>query len=335
MIFKIKYNGAKKYLAIAGITFGFSISHINAMDDSEINGAELPQEVCHHVLENFNEREDFSSFALTCRNWLNSFVEFKNTHPKKIIVIGPAGSGKSTLAYIMMGKELVAEENPFYINRCSLQTAEPIAGIDIVSGGTFGTLKLAQVFDPIFNRTIVDCPGFFNLSNCDTESDEKQIVENALDLHEVLKQGNLKVIVCVTESTFDAYGQYFNLLMNKITEMFPNQSELKRLVHFVMMGRGEKQNLRSVRNTYQSAQTKELLSFVEENKDRLVLFPYVCAAGKYTPPESLVNFLNSEKGFCFYPRVAEPQKEALLGTQGRWSSEMGYDEYGNPSKYYS
>lgn len=293
---------------------------------------EFPMDVHQIILSNLTTLSDFANLAGTCKFW-HAFVS--ENIQGAVVVMGSGGSGKSSLVHLLAGKQLMGEKEGTVFGPLHLVAKENLPNIHIEPRPMAGTLEVNTVIDFCHKRIIYDCPGFG-----DSRGKDYDFI-NSLAIQKILK-GNIKIILVVPESQLSSgYGRDFNLLINKLTEIFPNQDQLENILSLIISFQKEKEEmleryLQFGREKYQDFLTKRgadlLKSLISDGN--YAYFVYPKQEGAYEVSEKLRLLLNKQE-YVLNPQITMPIKEAVTAGQQRWSSPTGYDKSGKQCKYFS
>lgn len=289
---------------------------------------DLPSELHVYTLSFLSTPSDFGSLALVSKYWRNII---KDQIQGSVVVIGNGGTGKSTLVHLLVGKQLTAKKLE---GEWQFTAEERIPNIDIMDGMFVGTRQPSLVFDLGHKRTIWDCCAFNDLRGKD------QDFLNALAIYKLLK-GNLRVILVIKESSFDSpRGLDFTALINKITEIFPDQDQLQNVLSLVVSSSGRhtdgaiallKAHIKAGRPRHLRQNGYDLINFLIANPSHVGDFKVPEVEGVYEASENLKQLMASEV-YGLNPQVNEPQEMSV--SKERWSSKFGYNEQGEPSRIY-
>lgn len=246
---------------------------------------------------------------------------------QKVFVIGPRECGKGALVHLMMGKDLIADICMDWVLTPS--DSDKLPNIEV--GSLRGRTKdISTVVDPIHNRIIYDCPGFTRV----TDNSKEVNFTNAVALHQNL-EGDIRIIFVIDEvSLVTQYGIPFLLTMNRITEMFPDQDELKKMISLVVSRQRNldvSKQLNEIANyskTFATDRAIDLMKFLSTNPDRIGNFCYPDKVGPYIVSENLQAFMNRDNNndYVSNPKVTAPVEESIMNEdrQARWSSASSY-----------
>lgn len=294
------------------------------------NFEKLSEDLYKKLFSFIGEFSDLVHCTQTCMYWHTLLHEVVQN---KLFLIGPGGRGKSTLVHLLTGKPLVAKKGRF-------STTEKIPNVDIRHGPSIGTLQPTCVLDFSHKRLIIDCPPFN-----DPRGPDQDFV-NALALHRLLK-GKVSVVLVVSESDIcDSGGWNIVLLINKLTEIFPDQSQLQNILSLVVSKQGHcwpRESLSHIPNLEvkkfaekaarcMMKRGRDLLQFLVVNPSHLAGFHFPKQDGPYPMPENLkVSMQNWE--YVVNPQVSVPLKKSVTSRQALWSLNGYYNQDGTVSKY--
>ena len=305
---------------------------------SNQSGSSLPFPVeIHQIISEMCPLSDWFRQNQTCKGWHNLLRE---TLQNKILIMGPYGSGKSTLLNLLLGNPLVAGEFAFL--GFNLRAREAIPNL-IISG--LGTSKPAPVLDFANKRIIIDCPGFSNDLNKDWV--------NTPAFPELLK-GNVSVVLVVEKDLMFAH------VMTQMTEIFPNQNQLKTMLSLVVSKQRDVLSITdylkgrlAVRTTLVprslrlvqylmdhpnmtmeiplTPRSRDLLQHLIDHPNRTLSFRAPVAKGPYPTTPELQSLLDS-CGYVHNPTVRALARESEIpndrdGHQGRVM--IGYPRFGS------
>jgi ribosome biogenesis GTPase A len=286
----------------------------------------IPDDVHHHFLS-FVGFDALSNLSITCK-YFNALLGDK--FQGNVIVMGPVSSGKSTLSHLLAGGELkgVHPGYGWFPNANILVAVKNIPGIDIDKG----TTKPCAIPDLTHKRIIWDCSGV----NCF----HKNTFEEAQALYNVLKNKKLRVIYVIHEGIIDR--EMINEI-NKVTEIFPDQNQLKKLFSLVISNSRDlcdlKEFLGSFINTNEgnrihlTGRGRELLEHLSNNPNQMALFKCPVNEGPYTIGSDLQTVLDN-RDYVVKPEITVPVESAVKAWPQRWSSQYGYNEQGEQSSLF-
>ena len=298
----------------------------------------LPQELHMHTIFQTDSIQDFRSLSCVSTYW-NKIT--KEVIQGSIVVVGNTGNGKSSLVHLLAGKNLYAKKLPNY--GTLLEAEEKLPNINISHGARVGTLEPSYVMDFLHKRIIVDCPGFL-----DTRGNKQNYI-NAVSIHKNLK-GNFKVMLVTNSAKIlgPTKGMCIISQLNTMTEIFPDQDQLKKALYLVASGEENgydcakklKLLVKAGKPTYLSERGYDLINFLIENPNHLADFPAPTrietdeGIGTYELVGNMKDLIKNND-FVSNPVVNAPRKETIESRDTlRWCSEYGYDESGDQNKYY-
>lgn len=277
---------------------------------------EVP-DVNKRILSFVGEVSDLVHVSSTCQyfhSFLNEIIQ------NKVLLVGSPGNGKSALAHLFVGQPLIT--NPWH----TLIAEEKLPNINIKAGWKRGTWEHNAVIDYSHKRLIIDSPGF-----------EEHDYDNAEKFYTLLTgTGNVSVVLVASDAYMDGqFGKPFALMINKLTEIFPEPSELKKVLSLVVSKEPTEssfQNLRKwiqLRPHYLTDQGHELLKFFMETPSHLASFTSPSQEGLYIIPENLKTFMGNLQ-YVANPEVTPPLWGSIMSNdkQGRWSSKGSYNPDG-------
>lgn len=246
------------------------------------------------------------------------------TPDQKVFVMGPRQGGKGALVHLMMDKELIATMGMGW----DITPSEKLSNIEVGIYPHERTKEISEVIDSNHDRVIYDCPGFKQVGVKSEEAD----FPKAAALHQAL-EGNIRIILVMHEMSFENHrGADLALTLNRLTEMFPDQDELKKMLSLVISHKHclnipEKLEwLANCSPTLSTDRTIDLMTYFLQNPDRIGIFNNPTKVGSYKVSESLKTVLNRNDDYVSNPKVTMPVKESIVNEdkQSRWSSSDSY-----------
>lgn len=319
----LKYIKKGTHKLAASLLVSVGISAVQGMEDPSIVGLnDYPQDIHHAIMSSTHRHamEDFDGLRASCTYWRDLFAE---KLPHRVILLGTSGSGKSTLAHLMFNDSLFSNltDRGFH----ALDTHDELANIHIGHGYSAGTLNATSCIDFINKRVIWDCPGFNDPRGPD------QNYRNAKNLYNLLK-GNVRIILVGAD--YNLKNESFALSVNRITEIFPETTQLEKLFSFVITQYGSslrfnknpnKDNMKPILNRLPclSAKSKNLLINTLDKQLQWGIFPAPTDEGVYTDSPELLQFL-SHGNYVTNPTVTAPIESSVKFSQNLWCSPHMY-----------
>jgi hypothetical protein len=208
-----------------------------------------------------------------------------------VIVIGKTGGGKSSLI-TSLAQPLVVQASG---GGLKLVADNPLLGINIGRGMGAGTRSPAAWYDQPRRTVYWDCPGF------DGPNAAMQEIINSFSIHQLFANpSNVKVVIAIQEADVQDRAIPFLEMLEKMTEVFPNNDKLTPCLSLIITKQGRTTPLTVLEEAFDTAtahnlnnpnnqidalkkpRVKELFQFLSENAEQRVSFlPYPNAAGAY------------------------------------------------------
>lgn len=271
---------------------------------------------------------DLVRLSRTCKDFYNVLNEIIE---KKVFIIGNIGSGRSTLVYLSMGKPLVAKRSEDKLS-WQFEPTENLPNIKITQGKSQGARNSSVVCDHVNKRLIIDCPGFNDPKGSYFD------FEHACELY-VQLQGKVSVVCVVPEEMLGIDEKFyktdpclmrrkpFSFLINKLTEIFPNQDELENVLSIVISKNSDDKSHKPLipiftKPCFLTDRGQDLLIFFETHPKRVAIFREPFQEGNYDKTKELETFMNTLE-YVDNPQVSKPVWESITSQdgQGRWSSK--------------
>ncbi len=202
------------------------IQQFGKTESTTIELMNLPRETHLGILCYMQEPRDLVCIAHVSHYWNTATLEINEG---SVFVMGPARSGKSSLVHLLVGEQLIAQQNivcmPGVFN---LIAKNELPTVKIVHGRAAGTPIPCSLYDKCHKRFIWERPGF------EDPKDTEQDLKNALATHNLLK-GNVKIMLVVDDS--DCSNDYrFLRAISNMPKIFPKQEGLKKCLFLIKQG---------------------------------------------------------------------------------------------------